>query len=251
MTPRGKWQGMWSIARFNWPFYVVALVVLAASVIGLVWLPSLWARVLCGLAGAGALHFLVVSLSVTHLVYDRSDLYRWGWLARVLHHQTPTRAILCHAGYDECSPALKEKLATVKWTVLDHYDESRMAEPSIHRARRLFPPAPGTIPAPHHTWPAAAEPAGLILGILAIHEFRSEAERTAWFAEARRCLQPEGRIVVVEHLRNFPNFLAFGPGFLHFHARSSWQRCWQAAGLRVVDEFSVTPWVRVFVLSPA
>ena len=71
----------------------------------------------------------------------------------------------------------------------------------------------------------------------------------AWFAEARRCLRPGGRIVLVEHVRDVANFLAFGPGFLHFHSPESWRHCWEKAGLRLSDRFRVTPWVRVFVIS--
>jgi hypothetical protein len=78
---------------------------------------------------------------------------------------------------------------------------------------------------------------------------RAETERTAWFAEAKRCLRKGGRVVLVEHLRDAANFVAFGPGFLHFHSRASWKRCWELAGLRSVNQFSVTPFVQVFVLT--
>jgi hypothetical protein len=251
MKARGKWQGMWTIARLNWPFYVAAFALFGASISALFLVSSPWAKMLCVLASLGTAYFLVFSLGVSHLVYDRSPLYRLGWLDRALSGTSPAQAIYCHAGFDECSAAMREKLPSAGWTVLDHYDALRMTEPSIHRARRLFPPTPGTLSAPHHNWPVAADSAGLVLGFLAIHEFRTESERTAWFAEARRCLQPNGRVILVEHTRDFANFLAFGPGFLHFHSPANWRRCWQGADLKSVDEFRVTPWVRVFVLSPA
>jgi hypothetical protein len=50
-------------------------------------------------------------------------------------------------------------------------------------------------------------------------------------------------------MRDLANFLAFGPGFLHFHSRESWRRAWESAGFHSTDEFRVTAWVRVFVLS--
>lgn len=251
MNARGKWQGLWTIARLNWPFYAAALGVLLASLAGLILPATPWLKVLCALLAAGALYFLVFSLGVAHLVYDRSDLYRWAWLQRVFRSPSPAQAILCHAGFDEASALLKAHTPALTWTILDHYDATRMTEPSIHRARRWFPPVPGTIATPEHTWPLGADFAGLVLGLLAIHEFRTEAERSAWFSEAGRCVQKDGRIVLVEHLRNFANLVAFGPGFLHFHSRSNWQRCWLAAGLRLVEEFDLTPWVRVLVLSPS
>ena len=97
-------------------------------------------------------------------------------------------------------------------------------------------------------WPLEAESVDVVFGLLAIHELRSEEERSAWFAEARRCLRKGGRVILVEHVRDLANFLAFGPGFLHFHSLASWRRNWESAQLRSLDDFRVTPWVRVFVL---
>jgi hypothetical protein len=44
------------------------------------------------------------------------------------------------------------------------------------------------------------------------------------------------------------NFLAFGPVFLHFHSHTQWLRDIAAAKLSVAQEFSFTPFVRVFFL---
>ena len=123
-----------------------------------------------------------------------------------------------------------------------------MTEPSIRRARRIYPPVAGTVQAPFDRWPVSTGSTGIIFGLLAIHELRSEAERTAWFAEAKRCLRRGGRVALVEHTRDLANFIAFGPGFLHFHSPASWRRCWERAGLETLDEFRVTPWIRVFVI---
>ena len=249
MNPsRGRWQGMLTIARLNWPFYAAAGAVLLGAAATALAGRSRRTRWAGALAGAGAAWFLGGSLGVSHLVYDRSDLYRWRWLERALRGARRERAIFCHAGFDEASEALRERLGTTEWRVLDHFDAPTMTEPSIRRARRLFPPAAGTIPAPFDRWPVADRWADVAFGLLAIHEMRPEEERIAWFAEARRCLRPAGRVVLVEHARDAANFLAFGPGFLHFHSPASWQRCWEQAGLRAADEFRVTPWVRAFVL---
>ena len=249
MSGRGKWQGMMTIARFNWPFYVAALAVMLASLAGVVLLPALVWRLVCGGAAAGSAYFLFGSLGVSHLIYDRSDLYRWGWLERALRGAGTRQFIFCHSGFDECSQALREKFPDAGWQVLDHFDETQMTEASIRRARRMFPPTPGTLAAAYDGWPANAASADVVLGLLAIHEFRSEAERGDWFSEARRCLREGGRVVLVEHLRDLANFIAFGPGFLHFHSRESWRRAWECAGFRLLDEFRITPWVRVFVLA--
>lgn len=245
---RGKWQGMWTIARLNWPFYLAATAVFFGALGGILWLDEPMLRVGSGLAFSGAAYFIFVSLGVSHLIYDCSDLYRWDWLSRACPGFPPSHVIFCHSGFDESSEALRVVWPDAGWLVLDHFDEVRMSEPSIRRARALFPPTSGTLRAPFNRWPAAEQSTILILGLLAIHELRSEQERSAWFFEARRCLAKHGRVVLVEHLRDLANFLAFGPGFLHFHSTSSWRGCWEAAGMRLVEDFRLTPWVKVFVL---
>jgi hypothetical protein len=239
---------MLAIARFNWPLYAAATVVSFTSVTGLLASSAFVPKVIFSLALTGSAYFLFGSLGVSHLIYDRSDLYRWGWLDRALHGARIQRAIFCHSGFDETSNELAARLGQTEWQVLDHFDEARMTEPSIRRARRLFPPTPGTLSAPYDRWPASTESGDVVFGLLAIHELRSETERGAWFAEARRCLRSRGRVILVEHLRDIANFIAFGPGFLHFHSRLSWECAWESAGFRLADEFPVTPWVRVFVL---
>jgi SAM-dependent methyltransferase len=248
VSARGKWQGMMTIARLNWPYYAFAAVVLVAGLCGTLVISGFELRIFSTILSVGAGYFLFVSLSVSHLIYDRSDLYRWKWLDRALSGATRKQLIFCHSGFDEASPELREKLGDVGWLVLDHFDEIRMTEASILRARRMHPPTPRTLIARHDKWPVADKSADVVFGLLAIHELRSEAERVAWFSEARRCLRPDGRVVLVEHIRDTANFLAFGPGFLHFHSRASWRRSWEPAGFRCRDEFRVTPWVRVFVI---
>ncbi len=248
MKARKPFQGVLAIARFNWPFCLAAFLVLVAASVGLVFLPGIY-QLICAAAIAGSLYFLVGSLGISHLIYDRSDLYRWNWLNRALRGVELRRAIFCHSGFDETSADLQIRFPHAKWQIFDHFDEARMTEASIRRARALFPPTAATVRAPFDRWPAESEGADAIFGLLAIHELRSAPERTAWFAEACRCLRPGGRVILVEHARDLANFLAFGPGFLHFHSVATWRHNWEAASFRASDEFCVTPWVRVFVLS--
>ena len=248
MIARGPWQGMLTVFRFNWPLYLAAGVVMLAALAGIFLFSSPWWRLASGLAAAGAAYFIFVSLGVSHLVYDRSDLYGWRWCQRAFGGTPPDRIVVCHSGFDEVSEALKQELNPSACIVLDHYDQEVLTEPSIHKARRLFPPTPETLPAPFDRWPVEDGSVDAVFGLLAIHEFRSVDERSRWFAEARRSLKPGGRIVLAEHLRNPANFLAFGPGFLHFHSAANWRSCWEKAGLLAADEFPVTPWILFFVI---
>lgn len=251
MTRRGRWQGMLTIAQLNWPLYAAAVAVLLLALGGFVFAKHPEVRLACSLFAAGAGYFVFVSLAVSHTVYDRSDLYRWAWLERVLRDAPRSDVLFCHTGFDEASDSLRLRYPESRWIVLDHFDPQRMTEPSIRRARRRFPPSTDTLPAPFSRWPVAAGSADVIFALLAIHELRSESERSAWFAEARRCLRPHGRVILAEHVRDVANFFAFGPGALHFHSVKSWRRCWSRIGFRSIDEFRVTPWVRVSVLSPS
>ncbi len=243
MGERGKWDGMLAIARFNWPFYAAALGVLVLAIALVGWFPLAGSLVIAGCA-----YFLIGSLGISHWVYDCSDLYQWSWLERALGNAPAGKMTLCHSGFDEASTRLKRKFPQAAWRVLDHYDPAIMTEASIRRARKLFPPTEGTEVAKFDQWPLADGSQDLVFGMLAIHELRSVAERAAWFAEARRCLADDGKIVLVEHVRDLANFVAFGPGFLHFHSVPSWQKSWETGGFKLDLTFRITPFVRVFVL---
>ena len=237
---------MLAIVRYNWPFYLVATLVLAAAAILIFSVPTPWVFWPSLAAVLGSLWFLTGSLVTSHWVYDRSPLYRWDWLRELTDDPLPKEALVCVSGFDEASQALSHTLPHTKFTVLDHYDAERMTEASIHRARRSFPPGPDALVAPFDRWPQIR--ADLIVGPLSIHELRSNEERTAWFSQAKAALESGGRIVIVEHVRDLANFIAFGPGFMHFHSVASWQQCWESAGLEAARQFRITPFVRVFVL---
>ncbi len=248
MKPRGDFQGMLAIARFNWPFYVAAVVMMLVAITVMIFAPGWIWKMGAAFGFAGAAWFFFGSLGVSHLIYDRSDLYRWKWLDRGVGEISGKRIVVCHSGFDEVSEALFARLPGNDFTVLDHFDKETMTEPSIRRARKTYPPVPGTVASPFDRWPLDRESVDVIFGLLAIHELRGEDERAAWFSEAKRCLRKGGKVVIAEHARDVANFIAFGPGFVHFHSCESWSRSWERAGFSLPDSFRVTPWIRIFVL---
>lgn len=248
MAPvRKPWQGVANIVRFNWHFYVLALGLLLALGLAAWWLPAPLGRYAgWGLALVAAP--LVVSLAVSAYVYDCAGLYELGWLPATYVPAPGATVLSVSAGFDEISPVLQQRWQPGQLLAVDFYDPARHTEVSIRRARRAYPPLPGTLAARTHALPLPTAAAATTVAFLAAHEVREAAERATFFAELRRVTQPEGAIIVVEHLRDAANFLAYTIGFLHFHSRRAWITTFRAAGLRVVQEVKVTPFITAFVL---
>lgn len=247
MAPvRKPLQGLWNVVRFNWHFYVVvlALAVLLASASVIV--PANirpFALVALGLLVAPA----ALSLVVTAYVYDFSDLYQLCWRPALVEPQPALLGI--NAGFDEISAVLQQQYATGNLQVFDFYDPARHTEVSIRRARRAYPPFPGTQPVDMRApLPLADNSIDVAFAFLAAHEIRDPAERTAFFQEIRRVLKPTGQVAVTEHLRDPANFLAYTIGFLHFHSRRTWLATFQRAHLRVESEIKTTPFITTFLL---
>jgi ubiquinone/menaquinone biosynthesis C-methylase UbiE len=87
------------------------------------------------------------------------------------------------------------------------------------------------------------------MALSAAHEIRDDARRVSFFREAKRVLRPGGRVVVIEQLRDLPNFLCFGAAAFHFLSRNTWLRSFRDSGLILEREFSITPFMRAFVLN--
>ena len=236
------------IVRFNWPYYAVAGFGLAVGPVIVHQLPlPPWIRY-AAYAGFGVVAmWLAASLVVSWIVYDRSRLMDWDWVLQALGF-SPRSWINLHAGHDASSPALKQIFPAADGRVFDIFDAREMSEPSIARARRLAVNAIAAEPADYRHLPLAKGTVDVAMLLLSAHELRSEDARSALFTELRRVLGPAGRVVVAEHLRDWANFLAYGPGFLHFHSRRTWLRCFSRHRFDIHREFSITPFVRVFVL---
>lgn len=243
---RHPYQGVLQILRFNWRFYLATATGASAMLIASLFLPSL--------AGTGlrlctipALFWLGSSLLVSHYVYDRSPLYDLTWISRALA-RPPRQWIDIHCGLDEISDRLAAVFPDTAGRVVDIFDPRVMTETSIRQAQGVHS---GTIPAlPVHydNLNSPTDSFDAAFSIFAAHELRRHAQRVNLFAEIERILVPGGEFVLVEHSRDWPNFLAFGPGFLHFFSRHTWQSATSEAGLALRTEFSMTPFVHVYIL---
>lgn len=237
-------QGVKNIVRFNWHFYALAIALLILL------------AVLCSLASKGyALMLLVVmcgiilsialSLLVSLYIYDFSGFYALDWIQ---YRGEPVRHILnIHAGFDETSAGLQAKFPEAQLQVFDFYDPLLHTELSIQRARKAYPPYPGTIPVSSKQLPAISTKADLVFLIFAAHEIRNKTERVQFLQGVKERMREGGRLYLVEHLRDFPNMLVYNIGALHFYGRNSWLSDMDTAGFRLVEEKRFTPFVRIFI----
>lgn len=149
-------------------------------------------------------------------------------------------------GLEETTLPLGEVFSGAEGKTLDLYNRAVMTEPAVTRARQpktdvaVIAIRPESLPV-EDGW------AELVVVTLAAHEIRDGQMRARFYQELRRVVSPEGRVVVVEHLRDLAAALAFGPGIFHFFPRREWLRLGSRVGLEVEHERRITPFVRVFV----
>lgn len=251
MKSRGKYQGTLQIVRFNWPFYITAsLLLLGATLIAALIPLPIFVRALLfpGIFFAG--FWFVASLVIAYYIYDRSVIYQGKWITPALPHR-PARWASFHTGLDEFSDLLRALFPDSEGTIIDFFDPEEMTEPSIMRARRLAKNQPAPLAANFRALPLGDAELDTEFVFFAAHELRKPEARREFFSELHRALKPSGSVLLLEHLRDWSNFLAFGPGCFHFHSRRTWACAIEAAHLSIEKEFSLTPFARAFLLQKA
>lgn len=238
---RKPFQGILNIIEFNWHFYIIALICILSLYIGSLYVATtiyyIFTLIIFIIFG-----IISLSLLVSYYIYDYSRLYEFKWLENLENK----KVINIHAGFDESSHIIKAKFPQINLTVCDFYDPKKHTEISIKRARTKYPPNKTNKIIKSNLLPFASNSVDHVLLIFAAHEIRDEKERRLFFEELNRIVKNNGSIILVEHLRDIKNFLAYNIGFLHFYSKKTWTKTLLGTGFKLHSENKLTPFVSHF-----
>jgi hypothetical protein len=249
MEERRKFQGALNILSFNRHFYVLGL--LALSLLVLSRFIISWPNIVYWITIFAFLYGLIIPLMVSAYVYDFSGFYQFNWLKNVVDDHAEAKVIVnINAGFDETSFIIAKIFPSAALKVFDFYNAKQHTEPAIKRARKVSVIYPGTSKVSSNAIPMADESADMVFLISAVHEIRRHSEKIAFLRECRRICNAKAEVIMVEHLRDFPNFLAFTVGFTHFFSRKTWQDAFSSASFSSFEEIKFTPFMSVFKCTP-
>ncbi len=245
---RRIFQGVLNILSFNRHFYFFGFAIFAALIISY-WFFN-WPHFIFLLILVSFGYGLTMPLIVSAYVYDFSGYYRLDWLKSQLKEADQVKlALNINAGFDETSFIIKAKFPDIDLKVFDFYNAQQHTEPAIKRARKASMIYPGTQQIETNLIPLPDKSVDVIFLLSAIHEIRSHEEKIQFLKECHRVSKVDGKVIMVEHLRDFPNFLAFTIGFTHFFSRTTWKSAIRSAGFSNFTENKFTPFMSVFSFS--
>lgn len=246
---RRRFQGVSNILSFNRHYYVFGLGVLVL-LFGSRYIIK-WPDLFFGIMVAAFLYGLIMPLLVSAYVYDFSGYYDLHWMEELIRNREKVkRMVNINAGFDETSFLIKSKFPQSGLQAFDFYNAKQHTEPAIKRARKVSLVYPDTRQVGTSSLPVKDGTVDIVFLLSAVHEIRSQAEKILFLRECHRICQPGGKVVMVEHLRDFPNFLAFSVGFTHFFSRSVWKQAFESAGFSTFQETKFTPFMSIFECSP-
>jgi SAM-dependent methyltransferase len=246
---RRPFQGVLNILSFNRHFYVMGLGALSLLIAAHFLFD--WWGILFWIILAAFLYGLIMPLIVSAYVYDFSGFYSFPWLAGLIRENDHIGQIVnINAGFDETSFILHRRFPQAELKVFDFYNAKQHSEPAIKHARKVSLTYPDTKQITSDAIPLADGYADLIFLLSAVHEIRSHEEKIQFLKECHRLCKPGGQVIMIEHLRDFPNFVAFSIGFTHFFSRPVWKNAFDRAGFSRFQEIKFTPFMSVFDCSP-
>lgn len=246
---RRNFQGVLNILSFNRHFYVFGLIALAFIIIS--FLIFSWSTLLFLIIILSFLYGLIMPLIVSAYVYDFSGYYNFDWLKNYNFTDSEGNQILnINAGFDETSFIIKSLFPKTDLKVFDFYNSDQHTEPAIVRARKVSLVYPNTQQIVSNAIPLKDNSVDLIFLLSAAHEIRSQDEKIQFLKECNRVCKPTASVIMIEHLRDFPNFVAFTIGFAHFFSKNTWKTAFEEAGFSTFAEQKFTPFMSIFNSRP-
>lgn len=244
---RKKFQGVLNILSFNRHFYVIGLLVLCLILIVCAYFEI--SKILIWVISGAFLYGLVMPLIISAYVYDFSGYYDFKWFKDLnIDEKVATQIVNINAGFDETSFTIKDKFSNSNLQVFDFYNADKHTEPAIIRARKVTNEYPKTIQINTKYIPLNTNSVDVIFLLSAVHEIRKDEEKVQFLKECKRVCKENGKVIVVEHLRDVANFFAFSVGFTHFFSRTTWLKVFKQAGFKNVIEKKFTPFMSIFTI---
>jgi len=242
-------QGVLNILSFNRHFYIIGLAILVILIGNFIIFQ--WSTTLLWIIIIAFIYGLIMPLIISAYVYDFSGYYNFKWLKYCKINKEGVKHIVnINAGFDETSFILEEHFSKSQIRVFDFYNAKEHTEPAIVRARKVSLVYPNTKQIETNTIPLADKSIDLIFLLSTAHEIRSNEEKIQFLKECYRICKPNGKVVMIEHLRDFSNFLAFSIGFTHFFSSKTWQNVYKASGFSSFTETKFTPFMSIFTYEP-
>lgn len=246
---RRKFQGVLNILSFNRHFYVIGLSILAFIIAS--HLIFKWNDILFWTIIASFVYGFNMPLIVSAYVYDFSGYYHFKWLKKYFTNSNdPLQILNINAGFDETSFSIQHHFPKANLNVFDFYNPKQHTEPAIVRARKVSMVFPNTQVISTNHIPLPDKSIDVIFLLSAAHEIRLPKEKIQFLKECYRVCKPAGQVIMVEHLRDFPNLLAFSIGFTHFFSRAVWKKSFLNAGFTSFEETKFTPFMSIFKSCP-
>lgn len=247
---RRPFQGVLNILDFNRHFYYYGVAVLIFGLCALYFLnlPNIVSVFLV----VGFAYGLLMPLIVSAYVYDFSGYYSLKWMDKyIIDNSRKLKVVNINAGFDETSFLIKDKLKNIELSVFDFYNEEDHTEPAIIRARSVSLTYPDTRQMSTDSIPMPDKSVDIVFLLSSAHEIRDFEEKVSFLSECNRICKPQGRVIMVEHLRDLPNFIAFTIGFTHFFSKGVWTKAFRYAGFGTIEEEKFTPFMSIFECKPA
>ncbi|MGJ8746025.1 class I SAM-dependent methyltransferase [Polaribacter sp.] len=242
---RRKFQGVLNILSFNRHFYVIGSIVLVGILSICIYFNL--SKTLIWSITAAFIYGLVMPLIISAYVYDFSGYYHFKWLDQFnISDSKANTFVNINAGFDETSFSIKNKFPESHLQVFDFYNSEKHTEPAIVRARKVSNLYPNTQQIKTNNIPLEDNSVDIIFLLSAAHEIRKHKEKVAFLSECNRICKPNGKVIMVEHLRDLPNFFAFSVGFTHFFSKNTWLKAFKEARFTSCSEKKFTPFMSIF-----